>query len=1516
MIKRKEVWITVLISLLVVSLAYASSMTDNTESEFNQGTYSNTEYSTDHIQLSSGQTSGAYTSQIFDAYSSASWNNISWTQSNIGKLENNTANNTLLLHMDESSGNFIDHSGNNNDASYNGALYSQTGKINSAVGFDGSDDLVTIPDNNNLDIGLDDFTISIWVNRDDSSAPKGLITKGDPTGTIQSSDGYGFWFASGNVLRFKAQGSSTVDLSSSTAVTDSNGWTHIAITGNRDGNLKIYIDGQEDAVKDISSASSLNISSDYTLRVGTVRGSSSDYYYAGDVDEFIFYKKSLSQSDIEDLYKRGITKLNITARTCDDSSCSGESWTDITDQSPQTLSLTDNQYFQYNAEFTTEDSSFSPYLYNVSIDYTASGPASQDISASFVSPTPADNTNISDNFTEINISITNAEALEQIKFNWNETNYTFYDNNLLLMSNFDNSSAIGENSTYAVDISQYSHDGTLDNGAYYSSDSVYGKSIYLDGTDDYLNIPDTADLDFGTSDFTMMLWVKRINSGTSGILSKGYWEHEGYSWFFTASDNMRIRAASDTIDTPADGGLTVTSADGWTHIAAVADRDGNLVFYKDGEVSHTYDMSLSSSQNISAARPFRVGFIQRESAGTTYLSNMYSDELRVYNKTLSADEIKQHYYANFYRFNSSKYFFYTNESNLANGTYTYSAYAIDNETTASTGTRTLIVGAQSNQSQNQTNTTNTTNTTNYNITFLDNGITKTGYNYSDGNLNNVEFNETENSLQLSSGTSGNFTSQIFDAGTSTQWNNISWISDTGALPDNKAENPSIDLTGNVLLMHLDESSGTISDSSGETNHGTNHGASYSAAAKISTGLSFDGTDDYVSIASDSSFAFGTGNFSISFWAKPTSVPAAGNYQWVIDKYSNGRFVVGLNGGQWRAHAGTSEDGGTAVNNEWDHIAAVRIGETIYLYENGILVDSGTGHTNDIQTATTLLGQRGDATNVAPFAGTVDELAIFNRSLSLSEVKALYKRGITKLNITARTCDDSGCSGETWTDIQDESPQTLSLSDNQYFQYRFNFTTEDSSYSPNFYNATIVYGTESISEGNSGTYIDDTSTQTRYSFLSGTLDSLYFNDTLDALRLNSSTSGNFTSQIFTGAENASWNNISWTSVAGELSSSLQDNVLLLHLNEGSGKLEDSSGYNNPASNNGASYSVQGKLNNALEFGTDDNIQINDSSSLYNPGGITVSAWIKDTGTSNIMIDLISKYENLEEEWYISADKSNSGMIRFFLYGDGGSLRRDASSSNLFDGEWHLLTATWNGSSGDQSIDIYLDGVEIDDSGADTGFTSLYNKNSSILIGKNSALNNQDLVGYVDEVSIWNRSLTQSEIQDLYNRGFTDINFSVRTCDDSSCFGETWTNINNTSPQTLNLQNNTYFQYRAEFTTENISYSPEFHNITVSYSSSQPPATSGTISITYPTQYILFQRDADNTSDIEVQGTYTGNPNTIEARFNNGNWTAIDPSPSGNSFSANLTDQPIGQGSLEVRFKYNNSVTDSVSDIAVG
>ncbi len=61
----------------------------------------------------------------------------------------------------------------------------------------------------------------------------------------------------------------------------------------------------------------------------------------------------------------------------------------------------------------------------------------------FTLSTEPNGTIVSRNWTEANITIDGSD-LDSFKFNWNTTNYTFYDDSLVLGMNFNNNSHIGE----------------------------------------------------------------------------------------------------------------------------------------------------------------------------------------------------------------------------------------------------------------------------------------------------------------------------------------------------------------------------------------------------------------------------------------------------------------------------------------------------------------------------------------------------------------------------------------------------------------------------------------------------------------------------------------------------------------------------------------------------------------------------------------------------------------------------------------------------------------------------------------------------------------------------------------------------------------------------------------------------------------------------------------------------------------------------------------------------------------
>ena len=117
---------------------------------------------------------------------------------------------------------------------------------------------------------------------------------------------------------------------------------------------------------------------------------------------------------------------------------------------------------------------------------------------------------------------------------------------------------------------------------------------------------------------------------------------------------------------------------------------------------------------------------------------------------------------------------------------------------------------------------------------------------------------------------------MIDAGGLADWNYIRWgegMPYGEALPNDGSVETApggANMTGNVLLLHMDESSGTIVDYSREGNNGTKSGGvTYSASGKFGTGLSFGGSDGYVDCGNDVSLQI-TDAITAEAWIKSTA----------------------------------------------------------------------------------------------------------------------------------------------------------------------------------------------------------------------------------------------------------------------------------------------------------------------------------------------------------------------------------------------------------------------------------------------------------------------------------------------------------------------------------------------------------------------------------------------------------------------------------------------------------------------
>jgi len=199
--------------------------------------------------------------------------------------------------------------------------------------------------------------------------------------------------------------------------------------------------------------------------------------------------------------------------------------------------------------------------------------------------------------------------------------------------------------------------------------------------------------------------------------------------------------------------------------------------------------------------------------------------------------------------------------------------------------------------------------------------------------------------------------------------------------------------GLVGYWKMDESATPSVDSSGNGNSGTWAGNAAAAAGKFGNGISLDGTGDWVSVGSVATYNLAGGNFTLCSWFKTSGTEedivangVGGDGLWLLMSYQNK-----LRGHVWYSgNSNTIDSNATVNNNAWRHGCQVVDDTKIYLYIDGALDNSqNLSGTKSGTTGTTIIGSRSAASAGNNFAGTLDDVRIYNRALSGKEVRDLY-----------------------------------------------------------------------------------------------------------------------------------------------------------------------------------------------------------------------------------------------------------------------------------------------------------------------------------------------------------------------------------------------------------------------------------------------------------------------------------------------------------------------------------------------
>jgi hypothetical protein len=597
-------------------------------------------------------------------------------------------------------------------------------------------------------------------------------------------------------------------------------------------------------------------------------------------------------------------------------------------------------------------------------------------------------------------------------------------------------------------------------------------------------------------------------------------------------------------------------------------------------------------------------------------------------------------------------------------------------------------------------------------------------------------------------------------------------------------------TGLVAQYTFNEGAGsTVIDASGNNNLGTIIGATWSPSGKYGNALSFNGTSNRVDIVDSSSLHLSSA-MTLAAWVNPTLVSSV--WQDVIYKGSVNYYLMASSSNGGSPGGGGTFGGSTQgtfaptplTANTWTYLAATYDGSAIRLYVNGTLV-STTAKTGAITSSSNLLQIGGNTISGQYFSGKIDEIRIYNRSLTQAEIQAnmnaagdttaptisgIGTSNITEAGVTVEWTTDEAADTQveygTTVGYGDTSPANFSmltshsvdlagLAPSTTYHYRVRsrdaygnltisgdstFTTSADTTPPVISNiassglfasgATVAWTTN---EG-ADTQVEY-GTTTGYGSLTALNTAMVTSHSASLSGLASSTTYHYRVHSHDVAGNlATSGDFTFTTT-----SLVPGLVAQYTFNEGAGSsVIDSSGNGNVGTLVGASWSTTGKYKNALSFnGTSSRIDVLDSPSLHLTTAMTLEAWVKPTVVSSIWQDVISKGN---VNYYLMASSSTSGRPT----GGGtfgGSAKGTFAPSALTANTWTHLAATYDGG----AIRLYVNGTLVSTT-AQTGTIKI--SPNPLQIGGNT-ISGQYFKGLIDEIRIYNRALNQTQIRSDMN-----------------------------------------------------------------------------------------------------------------------------------------------------------------------
>ncbi|MVN75178.1 T9SS type A sorting domain-containing protein [Hymenobacter sp. HMF4947] len=810
-----------------------------------------------------------------------------------------------------------------------------------------------------------------------------------------------------------------------------------------------------------------------------------------------------------------------------------------------------------------------------------------------------------------------------------------------------------------------------------------GNALAFDGSDDYVALPNTTPVPTGNSAYTLEAWIKPNAMGVEGIIGWG-------NWGVGNQVNALRLSPTGIINYWWGPDLVVTTPDlsgHWHHVAATFDGTTRTI-YLDGVAVGS---DTPGSHTVPSPSNLRIGCTNGPSPGGGYeYFNGSIDEVRIWNVARSAAQMKAAYTSWPAAPQAGLVAAYDFDAGTAGGANTGLTTLPDRSPNYQDGTLHNLSLANGNTTSNWVESYALVVPTLAATT----AVTTAGF-----------------TVNWTAPLVGTVTGYVLDYSLSPTFATVAGTVSPPAGATSQAVSGLLPNRNYYYRLRADKTSGAVAGQGAYTS-GTVRTAS--GLTPPGNALSFDGSDDRVSIPHDAAFNLPAA-ITLEAWVNTTSpgeqyITTKGEDSWYLALNGAGGAAgrasfflnnVSTNSGGWLYGRTNLADG------HWHYVVGTYDGSTLRLYVDGTLENSRAA-TGAVPTGTSpiTLGARG---NTLYWNGLLDEVRIWSVARTAAQVQAAYlnQPALPQSGLVAAYNFDHGTAGGSNATSTTLTDQSGNLYDGTLNNFALSSTVSNwvESYA-------LVVPTLAAATANAATSFTANWTAPAIGTITNYVLDVATSNTFAAAALvaGSPITAAGASQAVTGLDPA------------------QTYYYRVRADK-AGSVSGQGAYS--AIGTRAPFTPMTPPGNALALdGSDDYVTGNNPQLPQGNAARTLEAWVLTTASgSNVIVNYGTATSN---------QRSGILLINGHLYyvGENNDLQ---GNKVINDGHWHHVAATCDGT----SLKLYVDGV-LDVSNAQGAFnTTGFDWN----IGKRipPLTSTEQFNGRLDEVRIYNTALTPAQVQ---------------------------------------------------------------------------------------------------------------------------------------------------------------------------